>query len=239
MKLILNWFKNNPNIIKYTVWILNAATGLILILWVITPILKDYSVEFYVEIEAVVALIAFVSVPLNYVLKKLLDEAEYSPSYALATGYINNFIFPAMTQLIEEKRTDPKICIYRPNHFDELEPGNIDMIKAILVSRNYTLSKINLKLKHGRARDILTIYKDDASQIYFDIPNTLLSLFAYVDYKVKSSENNSGDERKNKLISELIEKFYLKVDKLLEHKGIKRYVEYCDKDLDVFKVATP
>ena len=36
--------------------------------------------------------------------------------------------------------------------------------------------------------------------MYFDIPNTLISLFAYVEYKIESEENSSIEFKKKELI---------------------------------------
>lgn len=235
MGVLINWFKNHPRVLKILRNFLNIISFIVLLLWVLKPTLEKYlKINFPIDFEALLALIALASVILANIFKQLLKEAEYSPAYALATGYVINFIFPAIIQLLEEKNVNPKICIYRPKHFDELESANIDKIKAVLKNRNYTLSKINLKLKHGRARDILTIHKDSDNQMYFDIPNTLISLFAYVEYKIESEENSSIEFKKKELIAELIEKFYQKVNELLIEKEIVDNVVYCDSMLNFF-----
>jgi hypothetical protein len=235
MRVILEWFKTNSGATKGISYILNTFSILILLLWIIKSQVEEFfNIKFLIDIEAVFALISVFSVSLNHLLRKLLEDAEYSPAYALATGYVNNFVFPVITQLKEDGVKNPKLCIYKPKHFDELTSGNIDRVKAELKNKNYALEEVNLKLKHARARDILILNKMSKVHAYFDFPNTLLSLFAYVDYKIGSRPNTSLEEKKKKLISELIEEFYSKLTVLIEEKNLTRNIIYCDDTLNAF-----
>ena len=47
-----------------------------------------------------------------------------------------------------------------------------------------------------------------------------------------SKPNSSVDSTKNELIGNLIEQFYLKINELVEKKGLENNVTYCDKKLD-------
>lgn len=232
MKKKLQWLNSNIWIVKWANILLNVVSILLLLIWAFQDLIKErFHIIFLIELEALIAILAIILAVINNLLTKLLEDAEYSPAIALAFGYVNNFIFPAITQLKEDGIKNPKVCIYRPKHFDELTPTNIDMIKAELVNKRYTLSEIQLRLKGSRARDILTISKKDKVQAYFDFPNTLLSLYSYVDYKTGSKSNSSAEEKKSKLIGDLIEQFYLKVEELIETNNLKNYIVYCDKNL--------
>lgn len=233
MKSVVKWLTRNMVVIRWSSYILSGLSVLFLVMWALKASIESYfNIIFIIDLEACVAIISALLVLLSQLQRKLLDEAEYSPAHALASGYVNNFISPVITQLIEDGIAKPKLCIFRPEDFDDLSPDSVDRIKGRLVNKNYDLSEINLKLKHGRARDILTLNKKSKVHRYFDFPNTLLSLYAYVDYKLGSDPNTNVIAQKKEFIGNLIEEFYLEVADLIKLKGIEKYVEYCDKSLD-------
>jgi hypothetical protein len=124
--------------------------------------------------------------------------------------------------------------VYKPRKINELEASNIDIIKAELINKRYALTEIKLNLKQSRARDILTIQKSNNEQVYFDFPNTLLSLLLYIDYKADSKANSSAIEIKTELGARLISEFYRKVEELSKDKRIDKNIKYCDFKLKLF-----
>lgn len=232
---ILNWFKKYPSITKG----LNLLTRLSLIfclfLWAFKSKIESmFNVVFLIDLEALFAVISGISLFLNKILTELLKDSEFSPSYALATGYVKNFISPVITQLIENGISAPKIYIFKPQNFEDLSSDNIDRMKAELKNKEYNLKTIKLSTKHSRARDILIINKLNEEQVYFDFPNTLLSLFAYVDYKLDKKPNTKAEDEKEKIVIELIDKFYEKLDDLLIEYRIQNNVHICDNKLNQF-----
>ena len=173
---------------------------------------------------------------LNQLNRKLFEKTEYSPADVLALGYVNNFLVPVITQLKEDGVKKPSLCIYKPNKIYELESSNIYAIKAELRSREYSLVEVEVKLnlKQARARDILTIQKNDSNQIYFDFPNTLLSLLSYIDYKAESKANTLSDKIKTELGVNLIFEFYKKAEELAKEKRIHKNIKFCTADLKQF-----
>lgn len=232
MTKLTKWLSTNIWIIKWSSYILNTISILIVALWLFKSIIEEnLKIEFIIDLEALFAVTTGLLVVINQILRELLKDAEYSPAYALAVGYVNNFIAPVITQLKENGTKNPKLCIYRPSHFDELTSENVDRVKADLIHKKYELTEINLKLKGARARDILTLNKKAKVHTYFDFPNTLLSLYGYVDYKIESKANMNIDKIKNDLIAELIEQFYLKIDEMIKLKNLQNSISYCDKNL--------
>lgn len=232
MTKLTKWFSINIWIVKWSSYILNTVSILTMILWLFKSFIeKKLNIKFIIDLEALFAATTGSLVIINQILRKLLKDAEYSPAYALAVGYVNNFIAPVITQLKENGIKNPKLCIYRPSHFDELTSDNVDRVKADLIHKKYELTEINLKLKGARARDILTLNKKDKVHTYFDFPNTLISLYGYVDYKIESKANTNIENTKNELIAELIEQFYLKVDEMIKSKNLQNSISYCDKKL--------
>jgi len=232
-KNILKWFKNNPLVTDGITFLNNILIAFSLIFWAFKKQIEStFKIEFLIEMDALFAFLSIIGVILNRITNGLLKESEYSPSYALATGYVKNFISPIITQLKETGNLQPKIYVFKPKNLEELSNDSIDRIKAEIKNRNYDLKTINLSLKNSRARDVLIINKMSKEQIYFDFPNTLLSLFAYVDYKL---ENNTNTEtKKQDIVKELINKFYEKLDELILEQNLENNVFTCDNKLEIF-----
>jgi hypothetical protein len=231
-KQLLEWFSRHLKVLRTFNFLLNIFSICVIILWATRALIeKQFNIEFILDLEALFAISTGLAVALNQLQQNLLKDSEYSPAYALAYGYVNNFIAPAITQLKEDGERKPKICIYKPNNFDELTSDNIDRIKADLKLKKYEIATLNLNLKHARAKDLISLNKNTKVKSYFDFPNTLVSLDTYVDYKVGSNPNASNEAQKKELIAELIEKFYSKIEELFVEKGITENIQYCDKNL--------
>lgn len=131
-----------------------------------------------------------------------------------------------------ENGENPRICIYTPDTLEDLSDNTVDRIKAELKLREYKVEKINLSLRHGRARDILTIEKKENREWYFDFPNTLRSLIPYIDYKVGSRNNQMSTDKKKKLGNILIDEFFIKIDELLIDKKLSKYIHITKSNLE-------
>jgi hypothetical protein len=227
---VISFLFKNSTLIKYLSIVFNVVASIALIMWLLN---KDITIcKWSLDKEALFVILTSVAVLLNQFHKWLLAEAEYSPAYALALGYVNNFIEPVITQLIEDGIKTPLVYIYRPKTISELYKTNIDKTKATIKNMQFDLTELQLNLKHGRARDILTIQKSKTKKVFFDFPNTLLSLSAYIDYKTSSGANQFNDKEKVKLTEELFEKFYSKINDLTKEKNLDEYIKYCDKKLN-------
>lgn len=215
--------------VKWISYILNIASLLALGFWVSGQEIKFFSVNF--DQEAVFALFTALFVMLNQLYQWLLRESDYSPAYALATGYVSNFLTPTITQLIEDGQTSPILYIYRVRDISELYKDNVDRTKATIRNKKFEIHEVNLKPKNARARDVMMIEKSKTKFVYFDFPNTLTSLMAYIDYKVGSREDESSLKKQERLAQKLVEKFYQKVAELTAKQNISENIAYCDKSL--------
>jgi len=230
-KKIVSFLIRSYKLIKVLSIILNVIAFLALIIWLFD---KDlYIFEKKLDKEALFVVLTTIAVSLNQFHKWLLSEAEYSPAYALALGYMNNFIEPIIVQLIEDGVKTPIVYIYRPNSITELYKLNIDKTKATIRNMSFELTELQLNLRHGRARDILTIQKSKTKKVFFDFPNTLLSLTSYIEFKCNSRKNELNNKEKEKITDSLLEKFYSKIDDLAESKNLKQNIKYCDQNLDI------
>ncbi|TXG39585.1 STING domain-containing protein [Seonamhaeicola maritimus] len=228
-KNVIKILRGKPKTVKVLSLILNIIAVIALIFWLLNKPFNVLGTE--IELEALFVLLTTLAVFFNQAYKWLLEDAEYSPSYALALGYVNNFIEPTIVQLIENGIKQPLLYIYKPTDISELYKPNIDRTKATIKNNSFEINELQLDLKHGRARDILTIQKSKTKMIYFDFPNTLLSLSAYIDFKIASRKNEADVNRKTELTKVLFDMFYSKVEELLKTKNLDAYVKYCDKSL--------
>lgn len=228
---ILELAISHIKIFTYFSYILNFLTATIILFWLLKKSIPNLE---HIDLEALVTIVSFLAVTLNQLNRKLFEKTEYSPADVLALGYVNNFLVPVITQLKEDGIKKPSLCIYKPYKINELEGSNIDAIKAELRNKEYSLVEVKLNLKQARARDILTIQKNDSNQIYFDFPNTLLSLISYIDYKAESKANTSTDKIKTELGVNLIFEFYKKIEELAKEKRIYKNIKFCTADLKQF-----
>ena len=163
-----------------------------------------------------------------------IDQLEFSPAVSLAHGYVNNFLEPAINELLLKNGSSvTSFKIYIPNSLDELSDQHIDRMKHKIMSKGYQLNEIKLKKKTGRPHDLLTVEKHEGSMSYFDFPRTLLSLQSYIDYKVESNKNESLDNKKQVLGSKLIEAFRTEVERLIEMKKLGDIVTYVNESLNL------
>lgn len=225
------WLLPHRKIIKWISRIINILGLIVLVLWITNKSITLLGTSF--EHEPLFVGFTVLFAILNQAHRWLLNESEFSPAYALAFGYFNDFLLPVITQLKEGGNKSPIIYVYKPEIINELYKENVDKVKAEIKNMSFILTELNLSLKHGRARDVLLVQRSKTKKVYFDFPNTLTSIIPYVDYKIKSRENSCANETKQKLIKDLIDKFYKKLQELIEEGNINENIIYCDKHLNL------
>ncbi|MEQ8416567.1 MAG: hypothetical protein RIB71_18945 [Imperialibacter sp.] len=164
---------------------------------------------------------------------KKIESLEFTPAISLAHGYVNNFLEPAISELLSKNGAGLNFKIYIPNDLEELSDQQIERMKHQLQAKGFRLKEIKLKRKTGRPHDILTVEKQEGSVSYFDFPRTLLSLQSYIDYKVESAKNEMSDEKKQVLGGRLVAAFYNEVQRLIKKKNIESMVNFVGKSLEI------
>ena len=174
--------------------------------------------------------VRYFSIRLNYVSDEL-EEEKFSTPIALAYGYLQNFLEPAVTALLKEGG-DLKLWIYMPDSLAELEPQSRERILSRIREKHYHNEFVNLCFEEGRSRDVLILTKSSGGNpVYFDFPNTLLTLTSLVDYKVESQGDSFSEEAKLKLGRIYIGKFKAFLEKKSQEKGLSDYVGFTDAQL--------
>ncbi|NJN27754.1 MAG: hypothetical protein HC819_18195 [Cyclobacteriaceae bacterium] len=160
-----------------------------------------------------------------------IEDLEFSPAISLAHGYINNFLEPAINELLSKNGNDLKFSIYIPEDLEELTDQQIERMKIRIQSDGYKLKEIKLKRKSGRPHDVLTVEKKTGKVFYFDFPRTLLSLQSYIDYKVETARNEVSEEKQFRLGKNLVEAFRKEAQRLILKKNLSDKVVFVDKSL--------
>ncbi|WP_320018933.1 STING domain-containing protein [Labilibaculum manganireducens] len=178
-------------------------------------------------------LLGIISPSITFVINKYSNKIEaekFSTANALAHGYIENFVEPIITQLLK-KGNSPSLYIYIPEKLSDLYPKNIDRIKARLTKKKLSIETKSVKLNEGRAnRDIMTI-SGLSNDVYFDIPNTLLTLNPLIDFRINSPKNNLSEKEKDELGCMYILAFKETALKLINTKGLNDNIKLIDENL--------
>lgn len=209
-----------------------------IVLWLSTlacAVLWATGAQLPFEPEPITLILGLVSAALTALMNEYanaLEKEEYSVSYALAYGYVINFLEPVITSILKQVPLGerPKFYVYIPERLQELEPKSIDRTLAKLRERNLTTQSINLELTEGRVRDVLSIAME-SKHVYFDFPTTLLTLNSFIAFKTETKKNSFGEEEKQQLGKAFIEKFQETVLKMLHDRNLSEYVSFIDKDL--------
>jgi hypothetical protein len=213
--------------------------SLLVILWMsmlIVGILWVSKIKLPFDPSSVTFLLGLVSTAVTVlvnVYNRRLAEEEYSTAYALADGYFNNFLEPALTRLIGQHGNAFTFLIYIPEQFGELSKRAIDRTIARLHAADFSSDVINLELEEGRARDLLTIL-GHGENCYFDFPNTLLTLKNLVDYKVGSEKEQFNEKERDEKSREYIQQFKARLMQQLEKHQLSDFVTYTDSRLQPF-----
>lgn len=169
-----------------------------------------------------------VTVLVNLYDRRLRAE-EYSTAHALADGYFNNFLEPALTHLMARHGEDFRFFIYLPERFEELGKRGIERTMAKLEAANIRSDVMHLELEEGRIRDLLTI--SARGNCYFDFPNTLLTLKNLVDFKTGSQQEAFNEEAREKKSREYIGQFRQRLMHQIGKHRLGDYVLFTDRTL--------
>ncbi|HCZ36613.1 MAG TPA: hypothetical protein DHV26_11885 [Cytophagales bacterium] len=210
-------------------WVATLAVALCWLFWKGAPFDPE-------PITVVLGLISTAVTALVSEFGSRLEEEEFSLPYALAYGYVHNFVEPLISQLMKQiplGSPKPRLFIYIPTKLSELEPRNIERVIGKIRMMSFEDKIVNLEFQEGRARDVLTVTGNGNKRVYFDFPNTLLSLNSLIDYKMESRKNGFSDSIREDMAKEYIAKFKQVIEKLIASRDLDEYVFFVDKNLQL------
>lgn len=131
-------------------------------------------------------------------LEKRVKEEELSIAYALAHGYMYNYLGPVVRGL-RKKLPDPssmRFIVYIPKNLDEFRSHSIDEVITELSNKQYVVDTVELLFENEKRKmDYRTAKKADDSAIhYFDFPTTLLTLDKVIEYKLSTNKDSLPDK---------------------------------------------
>ncbi|MDM0047258.1 hypothetical protein QTH91_22385 [Variovorax dokdonensis] len=161
---------------------------------------------------------------------------RYSLSYALAYGYVHNFLVGAVDALKAEPNPG-KIYVYRPSSLAQLDPASHEVFKTVLAQRGFELSSRTLDKSSNRPRGILSVYlpAKPTSPVHFvDFPTTLLTLSSLINYQAARAEEEDGEAWSDKYRDEMartyIEHFFREMSTQADKAGIREWIDFTDSN---------
>ncbi|KAB5484208.1 STING domain-containing protein [Flagellimonas hadalis] len=153
-------------------------------------------------------------------LEKRVKEEELSITYALAHGYMYNYLAPVVRGL-RKKLSDPsamRFIVYIPKTLNEFRSHAIDEVMTELSNKQYIVDTVELVFENEKRKmDYRTARKSKDSAIhYFDFPTTLLTLEKVIEYKMKTDKDSRPDKEIAKLSEVYISNFGKQLTSILE-----------------------
>ncbi|ARA92431.1 MAG: hypothetical protein D6685_18305 [Bacteroidetes bacterium] len=156
-------------------------------------------------------------------LNREVEQERVSMAYALAYGYLDNYLAPVIRQL---RRTLPeperlRFYVYIPERLDELRGEAIQDLLDELARRSYTVEALELDFPgQKRRRDLRTARRLDpdgqAETVkYFDFPTTLLTLEPAILYRLNSPSGHLPYREMRRLGRVYIQEFRRQLESLL------------------------
>jgi len=143
--------------------------------------------------------------------KEQLEQEQFSAPRALARGYFNNFVAPAVTRLLDDKvkdAEDVRFYIFVPEKLSDLNPDPVTNFKSEMERKGFSLNDRPVLLGGKDRRTVLTVRKQGgAKMVFLDFPATMRTLIDVVNYKIPSPANSMDEPAKDKLGRKYIESF--------------------------------
>jgi hypothetical protein len=162
------------------------------------------------------------------------ESDRYSLSYALAYGYVHNFLVGAVEALKAELHPG-KLFVFKPARLDQLDPATHEGFKNELARRGFQLSSRTLDKSSNRPRGVLSVYRptDPGNPTHFvDFPTTLLTLSSLITYQaaraVDDGEPAWTDDYRNGLAKEYIDRFFKELSTQADKAGVREWVDFTD-----------
>ncbi|HSV60235.1 MAG TPA: STING domain-containing protein [Variovorax sp.] len=159
---------------------------------------------------------------------------RYSLSYALAYGYVHNFLVGAIEALKTEAHPG-KMFVFKPAKLDQLDPATHEAFKSELVRRGFQLTTRTLDKASNRPRGVLSVYRptDPANPIHFvDFPTTLLTLSSLIAYQaeraLEDEETAWTEDYRNGLAKEYIDRFFKELSTQADKAGVREWIDFTD-----------
>lgn len=199
IQTVFQWLSMSILVVSFifaAVWVYNASFNL-------EPLLAFLGLSY-----TVVALLG------NWITKQLekrVKEEELSIAYALAHGYMYNYLAPVVRGL-RKRLPNPQemsFIVYIPKNLEEFRSHAIDEVITELTNKQYVVETVELLFENEKRKmDYRTAKKtSDRTTQYFDFPTTLLTLEKVIAYKMSSNKDSRPDREIARLSEQYISSF--------------------------------
>ena len=99
--------------------------------------------------------------------KEQLEVEQFSAPRALARGYFNNFVAPAVTRLLDDKikdAEDVRFYVFIPERLSDVEPDRVDNFKSEMERKGFVLGERPVLLGGKDRRTVLSVRKKGGRQ---------------------------------------------------------------------------
>jgi hypothetical protein len=213
----LNTFK----IVQLGCWVTSVA--LILLAITKTPPVKE-------KPDAVLELLGLLSVA-SVAANEAYDNwvKKFCAANVLAVGYVKNALEPIVEGLIKKYPAGIKtVYVLLPSGIAAV--SNIS-VQASLHQAGFSRSheQVPVATRNRQEMEIAVIrHLQDGRECYFDVPNTLSSLEALIDYKLQKKANSKSEGERQKLEQKYLRLFRYELEHLLRERQLEQYVTVID-----------
>jgi hypothetical protein len=135
--------------------------------------------------------------------KNELEEERFSAPKALALGYLNNWVRPAIDFLLKQSGTsDVRFYIFLPETLAQLDDVELQTTRSYIARQGYLVGKQPVTFSNGQGGNVETVTNAAGTKtIYIDFPKTMKGLMNVVNLKVSSTDPPAQAELERKLVS--------------------------------------
>lgn len=211
--------------------------------WVVAP--KTFNMEpLLVLLGLLYAAVPLVGRWLVAKMSRQLRKEELTLSFALAWGYLNNYLSPVIKRLRSDLANPDnlKFLVYMPRILDELKKDAINETITELTNKGYEVKTVELdfagekrKIDFRTAKKLKTGTKSTNETKYFDFPTTLLTLEQAVEFKLETKEGKSPKAQKESIGSTYIRDFRDHLETMLQevrNENIRKNIRIVDGGAD-------
>ncbi|HVZ55750.1 MAG TPA: STING domain-containing protein [Chitinophagaceae bacterium] len=151
---------------------------------------------------------------------------KFSAANVLAVGYVKNALEPIVEGLIRLHPAGLRpLCVLLPSGIAAVSNIPVDAhLHQAGFRRDSVRVPVNARnrkeMEIGRIRHLA-----GGKEYYFDVPNTLSSLEALVDYKLQKKSNQKNGEEREKLEKKYLRMFRMELESLLRERNLEAYVK--------------
>lgn len=167
-----------------------------------------------------------------------MEQEQFSAPRALARGYFNNFVAPAVTRLLDDKvkdAEDVRFYIFVPEKLSNLNSNPVTNFKSEMERKGFSMNDRPVLLGGKDRHTVLTVRKQDgAKMVFLDFPATMRTLIDVVNYKIPSPANSMDEPDKDQLGRKYIESFNQELVGLRAKADdtIRKRIQFVKKDLE-------